>query len=71
MIYIYITEDNRLGFDIEPPTDDDALCVNNGTLTVLRVSDSKVEEMHGDAEWQPLPQSDIIVACGSEFHDVP
>lgn len=70
MRYIYIYEDGRLGVDTDPPTDDDFLCVNKGLLQVLRISADKIDELGPEGDWAAAPTASVIVACGSEFHEI-
>jgi len=70
MIYVYNFESGNVAYDTEPPTDDDILCCNQGLLSVLRTDGKIVEEMECDGGWAPATKCEVIVACGSEFHEV-
>lgn len=70
MIYIYNFEFGSIGVDTEPPTDDDMLCVNQGLLSVVKTDGEQAWELDADGEFKPASRAEVIVTCGSEFHEL-
>jgi hypothetical protein len=70
MIFCYHYEGiSDLFFDAEGPTEDDVLTVNKGLLDVYRINGEDVRKLDEDGDWVPAASCEIIVACGSEFHE--
>lgn len=60
---------NALFFDTEGPTDDDVLSVNKNLLNVYRINGEEVHVLGPEGDWEPAKRCEVIVACGSEFHE--
>src|SRR5690606_13098074 len=53
-VYIFIMEDGEMGYGHAPPSESDMAAVNDGLLSVIRVSDGWVHEVDSDGEWHAM-----------------
>lgn len=66
--YIYTNENGDHKQALTEPTDTDRQMADDGTMSILRVSDGCVE-IYGDGHFSPLPVSNVVQIPEGDYHD--